>query len=236
MRKLAVAVIILAVLAVAADRIGAAVGQHELAAQLKSKMDLSEEPAVTVHHIPFLTQVIRGKYSDIEVDAKGVESGRFHDLNLSVNLHGAKAPLGDLLSGSIDNLPVDTVGGEVMVTYDDLARASGVPGMTIKRSGDGVEASVPETIGGRQVTLSAVVTPTLVSGDAIRVRASQVSIPGAAGSDVNLVNGKRTLTFTVPLDLRFGLKATTLDVRDDGLRLAGAAHDVTLTSDMRTGS
>lgn len=44
----------------------------------------------------------------------------------------------------------------------------------------------------------------------------------------------RQLSFTVPLDLRFGLKATSLDVRGDGLRMAGDAHDVTLTSDMMT--
>lgn len=159
MRKLAVALIVLIVLAVAADRVGAAVGQHELAKQLKSKMDLSQEPTVKVHGIPFLTQVIRGKYSDIEVDADGVSSGRFTDLGVDVNLHGAKAPLGDLLSGSIDKLPVDKVDGHITVTYADLAQASGVAGLTLTKSGAGVRASMPTTVAGKPVTVRPSPTP-----------------------------------------------------------------------------
>lgn len=236
MRKLVVALVVLVVLAVAADRVGAVIAQHELAGQLKDRMRLRHEPSVKIHGIPFLTQVIDGKYTDIEITADGLDADKVSGLSADVDLHGAQAAVGDLLSGKIDSLPVDRIDGTVTVPYGELARASGVAGLQVTRTGDAVRVTVPTTLLGRQVTLSAQTHPTIVTdgtSTSIRIEADHVTADGA-GLPSEVVAGLQNRTnFTIPLaGLQFGLQLRSIAVRDDGLRVSARATHVTLRSDM----
>ena len=236
MRKLIGTLVVLIVLAVAVDRIGALVAQHEVAVQLKKKMDLSDTPKVTIHGIPFLTQVIDGKYDDIQVRAKGLHAEQINDFSANVHLHGAKADIGDLIRGKIDKLPVDRVSGTVDFPYDDLATASKITGLTLSQAGNAVRAQLPTTVAGQAVTLTATVQPELTvqnSVPTLSVKATSVGVNGISLPPAQQEQLQNKANFSVKLsDLPFGVQLQSVKVQKDGLRVSATAKHITLRSDM----
>ncbi|HZB29380.1 MAG TPA: DUF2993 domain-containing protein, partial [Streptosporangiaceae bacterium] len=68
MRKvLLVLLFVLIIVVIAADRVGVAVAQDQIAKQVAAQNDLPSKPDVKIHGIPFLTQAIGGNYQRIDV-------------------------------------------------------------------------------------------------------------------------------------------------------------------------
>src|SRR4051812_27482500 len=113
MRRFAIVLLVLLLLALVVDR-GAAYAAASMAGTaLRDDLHLNEKPGVAVHGWPFLTQVAAGRYDDIQITAHGVDVSELPGLSVDVRLLGAHIPAGDVIHRRLDAVPVDRVQGSV---------------------------------------------------------------------------------------------------------------------------
>ena len=224
MRRLLIALVVLAGLLVAADRVGVVLAERALADQIRTELALQQTPDVSIRGIPFLTQAIRGRYQEVRVVLPDVDSDPLQNIEVDARLLGVRAPLGDVLRRRIDAVPVDRITGDLTIGYDDLARASGIAGLRIVRDGDALRVSGTVEVLGRQVDASAV-GRVEVAGDDIAITAEQAQVGGVELPRPALDAAARLLSFRVsPRNL-------PLDLRITGVRTGDQALVVTAESD-----
>ena len=74
MRKLLIALVVLAVLFVAVDRIALVIAEDEIASRIATAYSLPTDPGVSITGFPFLTQVVSGNYQQIGVTADQIQA------------------------------------------------------------------------------------------------------------------------------------------------------------------
>jgi hypothetical protein len=225
MRKVVVALIMLAVLLAIVDRVAVTGVQNEIAKQVAAKYDLAEQPTVEIKGVPFLTQALLGRYQEIHV-AIGPMTVEGVDLaGVDATLTGVTAPLGDLIQDpSKADIRAEHVDGTVVVswkTIDDRAPS----GVTLDgEGGDKLKVSGKVSAFGRSVPVTADVKITVVSGG---VKLTPVGVKVAGG--ISVPNPEKFLTFTVPVkNLPLHLKLTSVKSTPEGLAVAATATDVPL--------
>ncbi|WP_424183402.1 DUF2993 domain-containing protein [Actinokineospora sp. G85] len=123
-RRLVITLVVLLALLVAADFGAAAVFEHEVSKRAKAQFQLAENPSVKVGGFSFLAQVVSGEYDSVTVDAKGVPvQDTLRDVEVHADLRGVEAPLSDLVSGSLKQVPVREVEGQVRIKAADVNQA-----------------------------------------------------------------------------------------------------------------
>jgi hypothetical protein len=122
MRRLVIALLVLAGLLVAADFGSAALAESAVSRQMRSQLGLQDDPAVRINGFPFLTQAISGTYSSVDVDANRISVGDLRELSVSAQLRDVEAPLSMLLGSGPKTLDVREVEGTVRVPANDLER------------------------------------------------------------------------------------------------------------------
>lgn len=151
MRTLIVTLLVLAGLAVAVDFGAAAAAEYQLSKQLRSELDLAADPAVRINGFPFLTQVVTGTYSDIDVHASGLSVGPLADVAVEATLYDVDAPLGQLMSGTLSSVQADQAEGRVRIKDTDLGRAVGIDDLRLQPASD---EEVEESMGSAAVSES----------------------------------------------------------------------------------
>ncbi|HVX47078.1 MAG TPA: DUF2993 domain-containing protein [Mycobacteriales bacterium] len=227
MRKLIIGIFVVLVLLVAADRVGVLVADVALEGVLKDRLALQDKPKVRVHGIPFLTQVIGGKYDNIEVHGKNLDAGKLTKLDAQVHLRGAHIGLKKLFTWNIDSVPVDQVTATVTMPYSEVASLSGVQGLKVRPDGKKLAISGPVPISGRTVPMSGTAHAEVQNSDLIVIpdsaKANGADIPPA------LLQGLR---FTIRVrDLPFDLRLTDVTVTPDGLAGSATAKDIVIRAD-----
>ena len=231
MRRLLIVLVVLAALLVAADRIGVVVAQNRLASELQQQLDLDAKPDVSIRGIPFLTQAIRGTYKDIRVQLPDVDAGDVQDLSVNARLQGAHVSLSDALGGNVDRIPVDQISGTLLIPYDQLARASGISGLTITREGDSLRLTGSVQVLGRPVKAEAVGRVEVNDGR-IAINAEQAKVAGIPVPTAVLDEAARLLSFRVqPQNLPLNLRITAVHLTDTGLLVDAVSDDVVLRPD-----
>jgi len=231
MRRLLIVLVVLAALLVAADRIGVVVAQNRLASELQQQLDLDAKPDVSIRGIPFLTQAIRGTYKDIRVQLPDVDAGDVQDLSVNARLQGAHVSLSDALGGNVDRIPVDQISGTLLIPYDQLARASGISGLTITREGDSLRLTGSVQVLGRPVKAEAVGRVEVNDGR-IAINAEQATVAGIPVPGAVLDEAARLLSFRVqPQNLPLNLRITAVHLTDTGLLVDAVSDDVVLRPD-----
>ena len=71
-RRWVIALIVLVLLLVGADFGAAAFAEHMISQKARTQLQLNDDPSVTIHGFPFLTQALGGDYSHISVSAAGL--------------------------------------------------------------------------------------------------------------------------------------------------------------------
>jgi DUF2993 family protein len=123
-RRLVIALVVLVGLLVVADFGAAAIFEYQVSKRARDQFDLSDDPAVKVGGFSFLAQAISGEYGHVTIDAKGVPvEDTLRDLEVHIELRDVQAPLGDLVSGSLQEVKVREVEGQVKVKASDVNRA-----------------------------------------------------------------------------------------------------------------
>jgi len=231
MRRLLIVLVVLAALLVAADRIGVVVAQNRLASELQQQLDLDAKPDVSIRGIPFLTQAIRGTYKDIRMQLPDVDAGDVQDLAVDARLQGAHVSLSDALGGNVDRIPVDQISGTLLIPYDQLARASGISGLTITREGDSLRLTGSVQVLGRPVKAEAVGRVEVNDGR-IAINAEQAKVAGIPVPTAVLDEAARLLSFRVqPQNLTLNLRITAVHLTDTGLLVDAVSDDVVLRPD-----
>jgi hypothetical protein len=219
---------VLLVLALIADRVAAQAAQSAVASRLQSELKLADKPAVSVHGFPFLTQLFGGRYRDVEVTAEGVTAQQFAGLTVHAHLRGLHAPFSKLTSNDIDQVPVDHVEGTVALPYDQIARATNIPGLSLSASGDSVRVAGTVTVLGQTFTASAHARAQVRDGTVI-VTADHAQVQGVRLPSAVLPVVERGLSFVLPVqNLPFGLRLTGVQVTPAYLQVSAEANDVVL--------
>ena len=124
-RRWVIALVVLILLLVGADFGAAAYAEHMISQKARTQLQLTDDPSVTIHGFPFLTQALGGDYSHISVSAAGVPVGdKLQDVALNAELEGVTAPLSDLTNGNTKAITIGKLTGSVTIKAADLARVA----------------------------------------------------------------------------------------------------------------
>ena len=236
MRRLLIALLVLAGLLLAVDRIGEYAAQRVLAAQIRDQLTLEQDPGVDVRGFPFLTQALGGDYSDVRVSLPDVDSGALQNITVDARLQGVKVPLSKVVSRDVDEVPVDRISGDLRIGYDELARASGIEGLTITREGESLRLAGSVRALGQTVDASAVGRVAVENSDIV-ITAGSAEVAGVPVPTPILEAAARLLSFRVsPSGLPLSLQITAVRTGDTELEVSAVSTDVVLRSSQLTSS
>lgn len=231
MRRVIIGLTVVLGLLVAADRIGVVVANRVLADQIREQLALQETPDVSIRGIPFLTQAVGGKYSDVRVTLPDVDSGALQNIVVDARLQGVHLPLSDALGRNVEEVPVDRITGDLTVRYDELARASGISGLRITRDGDALRLLGSVKALGQQLDAEAT-GRVEVSGNDIVIKAARAEVNGVEVPAATLDAAARLLSFTVsPSGLPLSLRITAVNVGDTALQVSAVSEDAVLRAE-----
>ena len=110
-RRWLIALVVLVLLLVGADFGAAAIAEHMISQKARTQLALSDDPSVTIHGFPFLTQALAGDYSHISVSATGIPvDDKLRDVAINADLEDVTAPLSDLANGNTKTIKVGKLG------------------------------------------------------------------------------------------------------------------------------
>jgi hypothetical protein len=228
MRRVLLALLLLGVAAFAADRVALLLAERAMAERLKAD-GVSSSVTVEIRELPFLTQVVRGRYDQVFVRAEDVQGDEVTLSVLEATLVGARVPLSDALADDVDAVPVDAVRATVVVPYAELTRRTEASEVTVMPLADRLLITGEVEVLGRTISASAESTVELSEGS-ILVTAQSFDV----GSGV--VNGLLTKALRgvfdrrIPLEgLPYGLVPSGLEVTERGIALDAFASDTVLT-------
>lgn len=229
--RLIVMLLIVAVLGAIGDSAARRLVEGQIAGQVRSAQGFTSTPEVTIHGWPFLTQLVSGRFEDIEVTSRQVATGTTQqDLqvdSVQARLRGVRVPIRDLISSGTPQVQVDSAQVSGVVPYSTLSRLlANRVGSTFTdvamrpRSAD----SLTLTGSYRGVALQ---LPVQVRLTGTRLALSVPAADAAASPVLAAAAGRISLQLTVPT-LPYGLKVTSLQVQDDGLHLSASASRLRL--------
>lgn len=225
MRKLIIAVLVLVVLAVLADRGGAYAVEHTVSQQLATKYDIDPAPSVEVRGFPFLTQAFGGDYHQVDISMKSVSRGGITLHDVHAHVFDVRAPLSDLLARDTSSITADRAQTTATVPYGVVERRA-PHGMKITPTGDHLRLSGSVPIEGFRVHASAVVALSVEHGGIV-AKPKNISIGGGHFPASMLENA---LVFHVPMhQLPLSLHLTGVRVRKGGITISAAGRDIPLS-------
>ncbi|GAB3952020.1 hypothetical protein GCM10027614_55010 [Micromonospora vulcania] len=159
---LVVLLLLVAGLLVVADRVAVGVAERAIADRVSQEVTKQNAqaaaPDVEVHGVPFLTQVLDGRYERISIHLRDVQASVEGDAVrlpvLDVDARNVRASLDTLRSGQGD-VVADTVNGTGTISYDSLAALLNRPGLTLGEQGGKLAVTAPVDILGAKLTVRA---------------------------------------------------------------------------------
>lgn len=228
MRRLAVALAGVLVLLTVVDRIAAAGAARVVAEQVRRAAALDARPDVDVRGFPFLTQALAGRYERIDVRATDVPAGDLVLPVLDASLDGVRAPLSDVLSRSLAQVPVADVTARALVPYDVLAQRYGIEGIVVEADGDRLR--ITGELSFADQTLAAVARSRVeVQDGELLLLTDEVGLQDAESDPDSLSGLSEALELRLPVEgLPYDLAVTAAAVRPEGVALDAEASDVVL--------
>ncbi len=256
MRKLIITVLVIVVLAVAADFGAAAFAEYTIAKQLRQQLTLANDPSVRINGFPFLVQAVAGHYPAIDLRAGGITADPLHDLDVEATLHDVEAPLSEVTSGDLHSVRAARVDGRVRIKDSDLGRAIGIEDLRIQQPSDQeikelLPAGTPTSEsprGDRAPVRMAASTDLLgqrtdivgvglieLTGGLVRITIKDVRLSRDGVGQVNLPRGiRQTLLTTLSTDVKpgglpFAVTPTSVWVETGSVVVEGTANNVTMS-------
>lgn len=237
---LIVLLIVLGVLAVVADRVAHGYAENRIGTEIDGQLSaqgLSAEPAeVSVGGVPFLTQVLAGRYDEISVllrEVQGPVPGAADVVripSLDIDATGVTAPLNTLRTGQ-GEIVASNVNGVGTIDYTSLAGMIGQEGVTLSERDGKLGATLPVEVFGQRVELNGTAN-IAVQDNTVQVRFDTLAAEGLPNNALvqNLISGyAEQLSLNVALPaLPFGLQVTEIKPAAEGLQVTATAKDVPL--------
>jgi hypothetical protein len=226
-KALLVVLALLLGLLVLVDRVAVGYAEGQVATQLAEKGDLQGTPEVDIAGFPFLTQAVGGRYDDVRISLTAAELGQPEGTRADVTLRGVEVPLSSVVSGSVEEVPVESVDGTATLSYALLSEQLGGD-TTLRREGDGLRITKTVDVVGQTLPLTAVGTVTL-EGNELVVDVEEASGAGVEIPDflVDRVADLLDLRYAVPA-LPFGLQLTDVTPAEDGVDIRVQGTDTVL--------
>ena len=215
---------VLAVVAIA-DQVARLISERVGAERFQSTQHLSTRPDVAIHGWPFLTQLARGRFSDVRLHATGliVQEG-----NTDLRIQSLEADLqGVVPSWNLASAHADSGTGTVLVTYPELSRALGVD---LRYRGAGrVQASTPVTVLGQTLTATASASIKVDGNGNLAFTNVEVDVAGITVPQQVTDFITQRLDNTVSLNhLPSDLKITSVTADQQGVHADLVVHNATL--------
>ncbi len=227
MKALLVVVVLVLGLLVLVDRLGVGYAEDRVATQLADEGGLQGVPEVDITGFPVLTQAVGGRYDEVRIALTAAQLGQPEGTGADMTLRGVEMPLSTVLSGSVEEVPVQRVDGTATLSYALLAAELGGD-TTLRREGAGLRITRTVEVLGRTLPLTATGTVTLEGDDLV------IDVEDASGAGVDLpefvvdrVADQLDLRYAVPA-LPFGLQLTEVVPAEDGVDVRVEATDTVL--------
>ncbi len=226
-RTVMIAVIsVLAVLAVliAGDRVANAVAQNVLAGQLQSELSTPTKPEVSIAGFPFVTQVLSGSFSSVQVTADDatVKEGptTVAIAHLDATLSGITA------TDRYQNIVADRGEASALVDWAGISTLAGHQVSYVADDRMRIDFSVP--IG--RLSIDGFITgrPQLdVDAQTITVADPEVTVASVDVPQAVVDAVSRVVLQPIPIqDLPYDISVTGLTVQPDGVLLSGTGRDI----------
>lgn len=223
MRKFIIGLAVLVALLIAADRAAAAVAETKISDRLAASYRLPAKPHVSIQGFPFLTQVLTGRYGQVDITAARVAVGRITLTRLQARLDGVHAALSQLLHGKMSTVTADRASGSVVIPYGQLA--GWLPhGVTVSEAGRVLRVAGDVHVFGTRIPLSGTAVPS-VTASGIKVTPQSFTL----GSGISVPAGTLAghLGVLVPLtNLPLHMRIDSVAVTAAGLRAGATARHV----------
>jgi DUF2993 family protein len=121
-RRILISVFVLVALLVGADFGLAAYAEHTVSEKARQQLNLSDDPSVTIHGFPFITQALSGHYSHISLAASGVPIANLSDVAVNAELNDVTAPLPDVLHGNTSAIEIGDLSAQVTIKASDIGK------------------------------------------------------------------------------------------------------------------
>ena len=185
-------------------------------------------PSVRVHGTLFLTQVLRGRYGEIEVSGAGLQIGEMAGTTLNARLYNAILPPRELLIGRTTALSCERAEGRIVLPYGELARVSRIPGLRLSYERERLVASASVPVPGvsQLARVSGEARLTLFGG-AVWLRVRGLSVAGISLPGIVVRQLMPSLNVLIPLPpLPYGLHLDELKPEAPGLLVCASADDI----------
>lgn len=219
MRKLVIALVVLAALFVAADRAAAAIAGNQASSRIASAYSLPAKPAVTFEGFPFLTQVAAGDYQRVDVALGEVNADGYTLRQLRASFTGVRAPLSQVLGGGGATITAARADGSALIGYSQI-RLHLPARVTLTPDGRRLKVAGVLSFHGIRIPVSAVVALS-VTRAGIAVSPTNVTTPLGVSVPAGAAAG--ALSFVMPIhSLPMHLSLTSVSVTPGGLRIGAA--------------
>jgi hypothetical protein len=212
-----IVLIVLAVLALVADRGGQLATERVVAGRMKTTLSTPDRPNVDLGGFPFLPELVRGKIRHAVIDVTDADGGKVRIARLHADLHG--------VTRRGDGVNAEQISGDGLITYAALTDAARP--LRVDYGGSGlVRITTEVTVVGRELTASASGRPR-IEGETLVISPEKVSTSetGDAAIAARQVPDIRVPLRDIPPNL-----AVTLEPQADGLHFSFTGTNVTLTS------
>lgn len=223
MRRLLVALVILAGLVVGADFGFRLWAEAAVANRVDRSLGLAERPDVDFHGFPFTLQVLRSRFEGVDVEMEGLQVQGLVLQAVRLELEDVRFPRERLFSSGPGNIRARSGKGVLEVTEDDLTaylQQRDVP-VEVRFLGPAVQATGSLSVGGVEVEAKATAELEVEGGGLVFEPqdievAEAVTIPAGA------------LSFEVPLPQPLpGVRFDRVIVEDGVARVEGDLRDLT---------
>lgn len=224
MRKFLIALVVLAVVLVVADRISLFLAERKIANRVATSYRLSTTPAVTIQGFPFLTQVVAGNYQQVEVAVNSVQQSGVQLRDLRARFDQVHAPVGQLVgSGQARSITADRADATALIPFATVQER--LPA-GIKLGPDSGRLRLFGTLGyqGLQVPVSAAVS-LHVTSNGIEVTPRNLTVGGTLPVPPTLLGARLAIALPVR-DLPMNLHVTSVRVTANGFEVTASARDV----------
>ncbi len=207
--------------AYAGDQYARGQTEQEVATQVAAVLDEMDNPAVTIHGFPFVTQLLGGKFGHVTGTTDRVLFDGVAADDVTVEAHDVTMSPARAGTATISA----TISPQ---TAEDLLRTrSGLDDLGVRVDGDHV--IVTTHVYGRELALSGTLS---ASTDVVRVDLDTATLAGVATDLGSLPSGVRSQLddLTIPVSgLPEGVHLTGATVVPDGVRFTASGTDVPLT-------
>lgn len=181
-----------------------------LAGRVEQNLALTSSPEVDLAGFPFLLQVARGRFSNVQVHLDEVATGGLVLDGIEMDLEDVGFSRSALLSGGEAEVKVGEGTGEAEVgeaSLNEFLHEQGVA-VNVDLVGPGIEASTTIEVGGQESTATAI-GPLRLRGGALVFEPQRVRVDGSFGVPTE------SLSFRIDLPAPFtGVRYTGSEVTD----------------------